>query len=82
MSTILLVPGAGLEPACPFRRQILNLLCIPFHHPGNIFGAPRQNRTAIRGLQIHCNAIILEELAGGIGIEPMRDGIKIRCLTT
>jgi hypothetical protein len=30
-----LVPGAGLEPACFLKRKILNLLCIPFHHPGN-----------------------------------------------
>jgi hypothetical protein len=29
-----MVPEAGLEPACPFEREILNLLCIPFHHSG------------------------------------------------
>jgi hypothetical protein len=29
-----LVPEAGLEPACPCGRQILSLLCLPFHHSG------------------------------------------------
>ena len=29
-----MVPEAGLEPACPCRRQILSLLCLPFHHSG------------------------------------------------
>jgi hypothetical protein len=29
-----MVPEAGLEPACPIEREILSLLCIPFHHSG------------------------------------------------
>jgi len=28
-----LVPEAGLEPA-RHKREILSLLCLPFHHPG------------------------------------------------
>src|SRR5262249_10078707 len=28
------VPEAGLEPAISFEREILSLLCIPFHHSG------------------------------------------------
>ena len=32
---------------------------IPFHHTEKKIGAPRQNRTAITGLQNQCNAIIL-----------------------
>ena len=29
-----MVPGAGLEPTRPCGREILSLLCKPFHHPG------------------------------------------------
>ena len=29
-----LVPGAGLEPACPYGRRILSPLRLPFRHPG------------------------------------------------
>jgi hypothetical protein len=28
------VPGAGLEPTSLVRRDILSVLCKPFHHPG------------------------------------------------
>ncbi len=34
---ILLVPRAGLEPACPFGRWILSPLRLPFRHLG-IYG--------------------------------------------
>jgi hypothetical protein len=30
----MVVPAAGLEPARPFDRQILSLLCLPFHQAG------------------------------------------------
>lgn len=33
MGALNLVPGAGLEPA-RHKREILSLLCLPFHHPG------------------------------------------------
>ena len=28
------VPGAGLEPACPYEQRLLRPPCLPFHHPG------------------------------------------------
>ena len=28
-----MVRGTGLEPVRPFGQQILNLRCLPFHHP-------------------------------------------------
>ena len=28
-----MVRGTGLEPVLPFGKQILNLQCLPFHHP-------------------------------------------------
>ena len=31
---IFVVPEAGIEPARPLEREILSLLCLPFHHPG------------------------------------------------
>ena len=31
---LMLVPGAGLEPASPYGQEILSLPCMPFHHPG------------------------------------------------
>ena len=30
-----MVPGAGLEPARPYRRGILNPLCLPIPPPGH-----------------------------------------------
>ncbi len=30
-----MVPGAGLEPARPLRRGILNPLCLPIPPPGH-----------------------------------------------
>ena len=30
------MPGAGFEPASPFRQWLLRPSCIPFHHPGRI----------------------------------------------
>ena len=35
---ILLVPGAGVEPAHPYEREILSLLCLPISPPGRIAG--------------------------------------------
>ena len=29
---LLLVGQAGVEPACSLEREILSLLCLPFHH--------------------------------------------------
>ena len=33
--SLLLVPRVGLEPTNSCERQILNLLCKPFHHQGS-----------------------------------------------
>ncbi len=35
---ILLVPGAGVEPAHPYEREILSLLCLPISPPGRMEG--------------------------------------------
>jgi hypothetical protein len=32
--TFFVVPGTGVEPACPLGQMILSHPCIPFHHPG------------------------------------------------
>ena len=32
-----MVPGAGLEPAQPFSREILSLLCLPISPSGHCF---------------------------------------------
>ena len=29
-----MVPGAGIEPARPYDREILSLLCLPISPPG------------------------------------------------
>ena len=34
----ILVPTAGLEPARPYSREILSLMCLPFHHVGTQLG--------------------------------------------
>ena len=31
-----MVPGAGLEPARPYDREILSLLCLPISPPGRV----------------------------------------------
>ncbi|VVT21033.1 hypothetical protein RV134_310301 [Roseovarius sp. EC-HK134] len=31
---MIMVPAAGLEPARPYGREILSLMCLPFHHAG------------------------------------------------
>ena len=36
-----LVPKAGLEPARPLRRGILNPLRLPFRHLGRVMGLPQ-----------------------------------------
>ena len=35
---------AGLEPARLFRQGILNPQCLPFHHPGRVCEAHKENR--------------------------------------
>lgn len=32
LSSFKMVAEEGLEPSCPRERQILSLLCMPFHH--------------------------------------------------
>ena len=34
----VLVPGAGIEPARPYDREILSLLCLPISPPGQMEG--------------------------------------------
>ena len=38
MKIYILVPGAGVEPAHPYEREILSLLCLPISPPGRIAG--------------------------------------------
>ena len=33
-TTVLSVPGTGVEPAQPYGHYHLKVACIPFHHPG------------------------------------------------
>ena len=33
-----MVPGAGVEPAHPYEREILSLLCLPISPPGRMEG--------------------------------------------
>jgi hypothetical protein len=64
-----MVPGAGLEPARPYERGILNPLCLPISPPGQrgdlykyklvlirIFGGGTRSRTEIHGFAIRCIA--------------------------
>ena len=41
---LYLVPSPGLEPGRRYQREILSLLCLPFHQEGNI-GVPCRIRT-------------------------------------
>jgi hypothetical protein len=64
-----MVPGAGLEPARPYERGILNPLCLPISPPGHggylykyklvllrVFGGGTRSRTEIHGFAIRCIA--------------------------
>lgn len=42
---IYLVPGAGIEPARPYEREILSLLCLPISPPGRMEGV---DQTTVR----------------------------------
>jgi hypothetical protein len=35
----IVVPGAGVEPAHPYEREILSLLCLPISPPGQVISA-------------------------------------------
>ena len=39
----MLVPGAGVEPAHAYAREILSLLCLPISPPGQIEGCTSIN---------------------------------------
>ncbi len=52
-----MVPGAGLEPARPLRRGILNPLCLPIPPPGQNGGGSR-SRTEVHGFAIRCIATL------------------------
>ena len=64
-----MVPGAGLEPARPYERGILNPLCLPISPPGqrgylyyyklvllSVYGGGTRSRTEIHGFAIRCIA--------------------------
>ena len=66
-----MVPRAGLEPARPYERGILNPLCLPISPPGhrevlvllqagiaNVHGGGTRSRTEIHGFAIRCIAIL------------------------
>ncbi len=50
-----MVPGAGLEPARPFSREILSLLCLPIPSSGQSkYGGAGRNRTGVHGVAVRC----------------------------
>ena len=58
-SALNMVPGAGLEPAQPYSRGILNPLCLPISPPGQgITGGASRSRTEVHGFAIRCIATL------------------------
>lgn len=62
-----MVPGAGLEPARPYERGILNPLCLPIPPPGHrvaqracgvLNGGGTRSRTEVDGFAIRCMATL------------------------
>ena len=54
-----MVPGAGLEPAQPYSRGILNPLCLPISPPGQgVTGGASRSRTEVHGFAIRCIATL------------------------
>lgn len=67
-----MVPGAGLEPARPKERQILNLLCLPISPPGqsaftsvrkSLSGGATRSRTGLNGFAIRSITALLSRLS-------------------
>ncbi len=64
-----MVPGAGLEPARPFERGILNPLCLPISPPGQSCVALKSaGRTAriIMNAGCLCKYFIYQSIDDGI----------------
>ncbi len=57
-----MVPRAGLEPAQPKGRGILNPLCLPISPPGLNFGGASRSRTELHGFAIRCITALLTRL--------------------
>ncbi len=53
-----MVPRAGLEPAQPKGRGILNPLCLPISPPGLESGGASRSRTEVNGFAIRCMATL------------------------
>ena len=54
---------AGIEPACPFRRQILSLLCLPIPPPSHIPpAASRRDAHRVLGMFRAGPALMLDTL--------------------
>ncbi len=53
-----MVPRAGLEPAQPYSRGILNPLCLPISPPGLKSGGASRSRTEVNGFAIRCMATL------------------------
>ena len=68
----------GIEPpTLAWKAKV-----IPFYESRKIFGAPRQNRTAITGLQNQCTAIVLvgRDLQDVFDLLSIARWILARCL--
>ncbi len=63
-----MVPGAGLEPARPYERGILNPLCLPISPPGQ------------RGVLTKSKLVMLSEYGGGTRSRTEIHGFAIRCI--
>ena len=63
-----MVPGAGLEPARPYERGILNPLCLPISPPGH------------RGYLYYYKLVMLSEYGGGTRSRTEIHGFAIRCI--
>ena len=57
-NSIKMVPGAGLEPARPYERGILNPLCLPISPPGQ------------RGYLQEYKLVLIRYLEAEPGVEP------------
>ncbi len=60
--TITFVPGVGLEPTRHHCLRILSPLCLPFHHPGNIFFEVRRP-----GRESNSRIVLLQRTALPLG---------------
>lgn len=61
--TLILVLGAGLEPARPYEHRILSPACLPIPPPEHLFYKKRRARDGVRTRDLDLGKVALYQLS-------------------